>query len=51
MFSTEFMRTISEERERQVNEHLRLQSLIRPHRVVEERCQPGQKAPAARRRR
>jgi hypothetical protein len=32
MFSTEFYRTISDERERQVREHVRVRNLIRPHR-------------------
>lgn len=33
MFSTEYLRLLSEERERQVNEHLRVRNLIRPHRM------------------
>ena len=33
MFSTEFLRTLTDERERQVAERLRVRSLIRPHRA------------------
>jgi hypothetical protein len=33
MFSTEFLRTLADERERQVADQLRVRSLIRPHRA------------------
>ncbi len=33
MFSTEFLRTLADERERQVVDQLRVRSLIRPHRA------------------
>jgi hypothetical protein len=33
MFSTEFLRTLADERERQVIDQLRVRSLIRPHRA------------------
>lgn len=33
MLSTEFLRTMSDERERQVVDQLRVRSLIRPHRA------------------
>jgi hypothetical protein len=33
MFSTEFLRTLADERERQVVDQLRLRSLIGPHRA------------------
>ena len=33
MISTEYLRLLADERERQVTEHLRVRNLIRPHRA------------------